>query len=42
MEKEFFKKFCANCENKTKMVCNITQKIDGEYTCVEYKKGEHK
>lgn len=42
MEKEFFKKFCANCANKTKMVCNITQKIDGEYTCVEYKRGENK
>lgn len=41
MEKEFIKKYCANCKNRQAMVCNITQNIRGDFMCVEYQPKEN-
>ena len=36
-QEEFIRKECSKCENTNEEDCNIVQKIDGEYDCVNKK-----
>lgn len=40
LEREFMKKYCNVCSNKSTYKCNIVQTISGRYKCVEFKEKE--